>query len=402
MKPTADVLIPIFDLFLADFGVDNFRQPDLTATQSIKNLERYDDAIMKCNLWKCIAIIVQACGVPDFTISDVLNPKRRKTQTVLSTLINAWYTFSEMREKWVTIEDKNKSHDEQKEAIRMKIKHLKRLCEEKASYLSQNRNKNQHLEQELNKLVDAYEGKQKVGLELAEENRALKQQCAQMKALISDTTVSAGEKKEEISSLEQKIVRSPDKIAAETQAKEKELENIRLDKRRHEKEYMEFVKNIDAARETIKEMQPAMESLVTTFDDVEKLRGICDSADELKKSYEVKLKALEMARRKLVGGEDAHMKAKEKLSKAQFKYQNHSKTLRELNEGVKKEIDEKRYATASNKQEEKLISEERQLVTKMDQLKLSRAQFQKNLEDKLARHKKMVASYKSVLEQARK
>lgn len=402
-KPDGETLAKIYEIILIDFGIDEgaFRQPQQNAAHNIEDLPRYDDWFPKWNLCSTLSGTLGCIGIQDFGIRDLLSPNRKRTQRVLSQLINLWFRQQQMREKWGQIEAASESRANDKDLISEQISQLKSSCESKSVYLSQNRSNYRSLEEKLGKLVGQIEAKKTKGNDLAEESRSLKQDCANKKELISDLAVKLSEMKEDICNLEMKVVRSPEKIAAETSNKERELELTRQEKRKQTKEYIEIGKHLDVTRKAINEIRPSMDSLRDTFQEIQTLRENCAAIEKLQDQLKVKQSKLQQLRLIEKENESNLHTLKTQQKRSQYQHSTRVKPLSEGIETVKKQIEEKRGATSKSVEANRLLDEERKLINELEKVRLDRCTFKGKLEQAVARAKTNVANFRAAVIQPR-
>lgn len=391
IKPTAEVVMTIFQRFLDEFGVDNYHMPDLNAVGGIEEITRFEDFMRAWNVCKAMQLI----GL-DVGIKDVLQPIRKRMQRFVSQLVSIYFSFHKAKESWSRVEEKLESKLSDKERLMAEIEQLKSDVNEKFMFVEENRDKYKHLEEKLATISEEYMNKQLKGEKMNEESRALKQTLAQRKEKISNLAVKLGETKEDINELEQRVVRSPDKIIAETKKKEQELDKKRTEKYRQEKDYMEIVKILDVTREAIKEMKPSMESLRGTFADIDSMREHCGSVETIKeqlKAKESKHKQMEV----VSSQSDANLGTlKEQISRNQNQHQHRMKPIMELNEGIKRQIDEKKATTTKSDDVEKLLEEERKLQKDIDKMRIGRTTFKENLKAATLRAESSASNIRAV------
>jgi hypothetical protein len=176
VNPSKDVVIGIYARFLAEFGVENMTQPDIIATSGMENIERYESWIIISNIYKSTANIVCAAGIPDMLMSDIISPKRMRTNRLLSALCFLCVKLSNIQHKWSQLEQKCIDLPQRRQTIEQRIRELKRSVEEKSMFLSSNKNKSIALSQDLNKLAQTYDEKQRLAENMKEESKNLKTQ----------------------------------------------------------------------------------------------------------------------------------------------------------------------------------------------------------------------------------
>jgi hypothetical protein len=241
--------------------------------------------------------------------------------------------------------------------------------------------------------MELFEEKKQHGIALQEEARRYKQEIALKTELISDTSLTIGQLKEEIAALEQKIVCSPDKIRAATKIKEKELETKRFEKRRVEKEYMEVLRSVETAEEAVKELKPSLESFSETFTQIETLRENCVQVEGLKELQRAKHKKQEQLERVAKLEEANASSLREQLGKSQFQHQVKMRPLLELNQGIKRQLEEKKSASSQTKDEEKLMDEEQTILRQLQDIRSQRKAEKENLDVFRTQSKQAMAAF---------
>ena len=387
-----DQLTQILELFLYEFGIDNFRQPDSVASMNISNLERYDDWMVKANICNLInAIIRHKMNSPTaitFGMVDLVKPYKKKTVRVLSILIQVWLQFTDLKDQWSKKVESQSSIADEKSRVLERVELLKKQCEEQSLQKAQLQNKNQHLDSKLSSIIAEYEEKKRIGKELDDNYGALKQEVLQTKEKISALSIEIGRLNEEISSLQGKIVRSPEKIQAETDCKERELESKRTEKRRLEKEYVDNAKKLDMIKVTIKELGPSMSCLQETMNELETICEKCNAIDKLRdtlRSKENKLKQLSSSKQM---SETNISKLKEQIQKSSHQQKQKLKSLIDCNNQIKTQINEKTSTLTLNKRQEKMLEEERKLEKELESVRTSVTAFENKLESSIVRAKK--------------
>jgi len=174
LNPNKDIVIGIYARFLGEFGVENVSQPDIIATSGMENIERYESNIVLSNIYKSTSHIVSAAGIPDMSLTDIILPKRMRTNRILSALCFLLVRLSNLQHKWSQLEQKCIDLPIRRQTIEQRIRELKRSVEEKSMFLSSNRNKSNALSLELKKSAEIYEEKSKTAEELKAMARSLK------------------------------------------------------------------------------------------------------------------------------------------------------------------------------------------------------------------------------------
>lgn len=389
----------VLDLFLIEFGFENYDVCDQEAASGIQNIERYGEWIVRANMCQALTSIFKARNV-QFGMKDLITPLRKRAARFLSVLIHIWLHYTDVREKWDKIADEYASGAADKQNVKDEIAKLKNECEAKSLYLSQNRAKNHEGESELAALVEEYEKQKQLGTQLSDKHRELKHECAVAKEKISELSIQMGELNEEIANLEQKIVRSPEKIQAETDSKERSLEAKRTEKREREKEYMDIVKKVDVVREAIKEMKPSMDSLRETFNDMEKIREKSCVINELKDVLKTKLKQLQELQVVKQQNDANIVQLRQQIEKSKKQQKERLKTITDCNEKIRAEINSKTASMARNKEQEAMLEQERKIEADIEKLRNDLQTFENKYESLVARAKKGTNAVKNAINQA--
>ena len=92
-KPSKEILLYIYGRFLEDFGCNSLDQPDIKACDSIMNIENMKPMIYSINIAKFLSQFLVRLGIPDFTLLDILQPKRSRTYKIISTLCKFYLKF---------------------------------------------------------------------------------------------------------------------------------------------------------------------------------------------------------------------------------------------------------------------------------------------------------------------
>ena len=174
LNPTKEFVVTIYARFLQEFGIENVAQPDIIATSGMDNIERYETNIILWNITKSVASIVLNAGVPDMCFGDVVQPKRVRTNRIVSALCMLYYRLNEIESKFSRMQTKCVDLPVRKQAVEQRIRELKKQIDEKAMYLSSNKAKTQAMGQDLKALAETLEKKKSSADQLADESRQLK------------------------------------------------------------------------------------------------------------------------------------------------------------------------------------------------------------------------------------
>jgi hypothetical protein len=167
-----------------EFGFQDLTKPDIIATSVMDNIEAYDSFIKTANVFNCTAYVISAAGIPDMSINDIISPKRKRTNRILSALCILSVKLSNIQHEWYELEQKNFDLPQKRSVIEKKIRDLKRSIEEKSVGLSANKNTTFAMNFDLNKLALNYKEKVKLAEHLKEVANNLKTNLLKKKVFI--------------------------------------------------------------------------------------------------------------------------------------------------------------------------------------------------------------------------
>jgi chromosome segregation ATPase len=380
-NPSPEIVAQLYEMMLVELGVSRVTEPDLTATQDIDHIERYAEFIKLANIRLCVEEVLRKTGFQaEFTFLDLVQPKKKKVLHVLSRLIHLWTQVQDLQAQWeeraATLEAKQK----EKEKVHSRLQALHKTLQSRAVVAAQCRASKPQLEERLKSASEKYDKLKNFGNSQHETYRAEKMEFVRRKEQLSELEVKLQKLYEENAELEALIVRSPNKVKAETAAMEQRVANLMSQRRLLQQEYVESVNQADAVMQAQKDLKPAMETLRETFADLEVLREKCAVAEELKEqilTLTQKLKELRVIEEQLRENVSA---VQNQVKKNRIQFESQLKPLMKMNEDVKEAIHRKQDAcdssTASHKQ---LLQEEMSLTQKLDDVvserQLSEQQF---------------------------
>ena len=169
--------------------------------------------------------------------------------------------------------------------------------------------------------------------------------------------ITLSQLREQIHDLEQKIVKSPERIQADTAEKEVELEAKRNEKKKLEKQYMELIRAVDYLKESSKSLMPSLESFTEAFKDIESMKTQCEVLCKTKLSVTKKEEQLKTFKVQLREQEKTIQTLKAQIVNNEKQFQQQIQTMRQLNNGMNKELKTK---TESKSSEERNLFEETQ------------------------------------------
>lgn len=397
-KPNYEIISGLYEMFLVELGVDNWQQPELTALSNIENVERFDEFIPKCNLVNCLRHLLLSMGSnEDVTLADLVNPNPKKTRRIFTRLIQLWLRLSDLKQLWEPIAAEKNESEKTKDEMMRKLKSLKEESHKNAIFIAESKPVFHSRSKELNEISEKHDRLKLEGTELADSYQTKKQVMAEKKEKICDLDVELGEGKEEIKSLEMKIVKSPEKVMAEVNAKENELEEKRQESRKHQKEHMDCLKKMDVIQEAIRDMEPAIGTMRDTFSDLNGFREKTIERESVRSKIEAKKQEISTVRGVADQSEMNEKQLKDQKRKMGIQHENKIRPLKEMNEEIKQQIQLKQNPTSHgvNKDMQILLKKELELTNKIADLVPDRLKFDETMNNCAEKAISIVENFKN-------
>lgn len=201
-RPTREMVFNIYKKFVTALPCKDVDQPNLQAAQQMDDLGLYLDFVPYMNLTCEIRKILRGWDNQMFQTSDILEPKRKRTQHFLTVLITVWgYIYDDVYPKWQAI-SKEKSRLQLRDR---KIKCEKELIEAKStieevamkiSNLEANHGSGDDIDRCLREYEDIAIKKKNEKEELRKKLNEIKLDIAKMKETKSDIKLATNKLKE--------------------------------------------------------------------------------------------------------------------------------------------------------------------------------------------------------------
>jgi len=271
-KPQPEVMRVFYEKMLKVFlHYDKNTPQDFSALQVLSNPELHEDAIIELTFLRSLTKLMKIIGITDFQYKDVYEPEYQRTRKILCGIVNL-ATFRELKvNTLLKLQDQstelmNKKtkvlHDESKiftrlEMLRKDKKHRDAEYDNLEQYYMQ-----QHEE------IQRYNNDQAT---LRHEIEELKEENEKLILKNEELIGRADETKQEISSLEALVIKSPEKI-------KKRLEDKALNLK-HEKE------KIHTIEKDISLLFGKYERLEKITKDIKKVLAILSQASQENEAY---------------------------------------------------------------------------------------------------------------------
>lgn len=372
INPSPEIVAQMYEMMLVELGVSRVTEPDLTATQDIDHIERHGEVIRLANIRLCVDEVLRQTGYSaEFTLLDLVQPKKKKVLHVLSRMIHLWSRVDELQTQWGQRAAALEAKQKEKEKVHSKLQSLHKTLQSKALVSAQCRSGKLQLDDRLKLASENYDKQKNCGFSQNETYQSEKLEFMTQKEQLSELEVTLRKLCEQLAELEALIVQSPDKVKAETAAMKQRVTNQMSERRRVNQEYVELAVNQnDAVMQAQKDLKPVMDTLRELFSDLEVLREKCAGTEELKEqilTVTQKVKELQVVEQQLRENVAA---VQNQIKKNRIQLENQLKPLVRMNEDVKHAIHTKQEtcdsSSASHKQ---LLQEEMSLTQKLDDVR---------------------------------
>ncbi|XP_072168767.1 kinetochore protein Nuf2-A-like [Diadema setosum] len=195
--------------------LDRINQPQWTASQVVMHPELYDGIFPIMNLAIAMQRLMVACQVTDFKLTDLLNPKPKRTRRFVSALINFWRFSVEREEAYNNIRQEIQGSIAERNQLKEKINELK----EKINLMKMTRAEEEVKVNQLLGIIDELDGKmmpqQQEQASIQRELTRLKAALAEKVALLEKHKLSILDKQESVRKLQAQVVQSPERMKAD-------------------------------------------------------------------------------------------------------------------------------------------------------------------------------------------
>ncbi|KAJ0410990.1 hypothetical protein ATCC90586_007144 [Pythium insidiosum] len=269
---------------------EEMNQPQFAGLSVLSYPELHEDSIPELTFFRQASKLMQACGIYDFSMKDVLTPNPKRVRRQLSALINfakfrdeRVAAFAELtKETDVLLKQKATLQDEN-EALQRQLQELlsEQAAEEPA--IRQITDENAALEGEINVL-------NKRQAVMRHENNELKTKYQELKDEMSSLQFNVLEADRQISELQGKIVNSPDRVKAEISSIALSLEDAKEEMNAMERRLRELQMYSDTFARTEKDM-------LKTIDLMDEIEGDMKKCKDAKEQVKLQRKEIDDNRR---------------------------------------------------------------------------------------------------------
>ncbi|XP_067142141.1 kinetochore protein Nuf2-B-like [Centruroides vittatus] len=354
-----EVVVLVYETFLKDFGfnIDALNQLNWNASNTFEgNIENYEETIPLLNLLVVMKVVATRCGINDFTIRDIMEPKRKRTRRILSYFANYWQFSAKNLEMWIKAKEKFSEAAERKKELMNDIDRIKQQINEKRKQLNMNSAQDSEIEEECKTYVENLKKIMKTKDEVTEKYHKLKQKYAERKSYLSSINVEIASCIEKKKELESKIVSSEQRQELEDLA-----DKLQLYYQKNEEIFSkidEYKKSRDTHVKMQDKLNKALEFLNNLNKEINKDRMVTAKLEDITNANKTEIQKSENLRRQLDQKNSELTHLEEWNQREELK---HKKQIEEL----KSLIAEQEKCMENNQGEEflqKLLSEKRRIT----------------------------------------
>ncbi|XP_077228062.1 kinetochore protein NUF2 homolog [Tasmannia lanceolata] len=356
-NPTADFVCSLYTSLLKNLDPlgDDPGQVDFSALQLLENPDAHYHSIRILNLYHKMRDLINSTCSANFTLKDLLSPKRDRTMKFISGIVNFIYFKEDKLNLLQPIVDELNDHEERRLELEAKIEELNK---EIADHEEVNRMEQPivvELEAEVKELKQRIESLNKQQMSLKATYRSLKDKTNETNQKISNAEFELIKYVQENSKLRSEIVQSPDKIQSALEEKRSIRAEAQNSERLAKQCYQERTSTVELYSKACKKMSKHLVQIQGLQEQVNKVKDTDKHIRRLKaqlnegREAEMSLKAKIVERLGKVEQVEESRKALEKE-----KHRKHMEAIEELNK-VKSETKAKLHDLEPRKRNVELI-----------------------------------------------
>ncbi|XP_023226606.1 kinetochore protein Nuf2-B-like [Centruroides sculpturatus] len=366
-----EVVVLVFETFLKDFGynIDALNQLNWNASNTFEgNIENYEETIPLLNLLVVMKVVATRCSINDFTVRDIMEPKRKRTRRILSYFANYWQFSVKNLEMWVKAKEKYSEAAKRKKELMNDIDRIKQQINEKRIQLTMNSAQDSEIEEECKTYVENLKKIMKTKDEVTEKYQKLKQKFAERKSYVSNINVEIASCIEKKKELESKIVSSEQRQELEDLA-----DKLQLYYQKNEEIFSkidEYKKSRNTHVKVQDKLNKALEFLNNLNKEINKDRMVTAKLEDITNSNKTEIQKSENLQRQLDQKNSELTHLEEWNQREELK---HKKQIEEL----KSLIGEQEKCMENNQGEvlQKLLSEKHRITNRIQKHKDERKEL---------------------------
>ncbi|XP_022255415.1 kinetochore protein Nuf2-like [Limulus polyphemus] len=348
-KVRSQTIMQIFTGFLRefDFEVESIYQTSWDALQVFEYPELYEDCLVLVKFSLLINYLMQLCGITDFSIKDIIDPKPKRTRKILSHLVAYWNYAAKEFEKWVEVKEEYQCIARERDELLRQKDEIKQKINEQITYLQEHSDEFLQTEERIRSLQSEFDEKYR-------HRESVTQEYQQVKTMISDIEKTLGEKqvniatlKEQKVELEGKIVGSPDQLVKEGEELRLKLEELRARKKELEDQKKSMMMCFETHKMMAERVDSALEFLNEFLGKIREYKQKIENLDAERVKRQDAEKKYEELHKKV---EQLHLNLqvrKDQAAKQSMQHQKQMHSLQDLVQETYRELENLRQKSRS-------------------------------------------------------
>ncbi|KAL2634111.1 hypothetical protein R1flu_005590 [Riccia fluitans] len=317
------------------------QQPAFGVLCKLEYPEMHEQSVSALASWRIIQELLNASGVTDFTLRDLIKPECRRTIRNLSHVINYGRFMAEREDKLDAVQNvdvlqRRQEVEEDIEKLKAQLDAINQEREAQAPAV-------EAIEAEASILFEEVKALNKEQGSYQKDIQVLKQELTTLNNGISGQKYKLQQAKQEESDLQKRIVPDPEKLQRTIEEQKTLLENTEL--------------AVEEARQSVKKLEKKHEALVKAAKKVQKEMGRFEEAQKLLMEEKAKMKEVKAARGKLKATEEEDKQQSKRLTEFKSK----GDKLQELIDSAE------RVGLAKVHEEEKALKDSKERLAQMIQ-----------------------------------
>ncbi|XP_013877730.1 kinetochore protein Nuf2 [Austrofundulus limnaeus] len=252
----------------------------------------HEEATYILSVYTCMRQFLPMCMVYDFSLSDLLTPKKQRTLSILSAIMNFLHFRKQRMEMVLDKQAKFRSDVDRLQTLTRSIQEAEKKIEMLTTIPPEQ-------QAEADELAAAFSELKTKTMHEYQEASAVDESVAEWKARIAETTqklaqikVDVGDLKEDISTLKSQIVESPEELKSEMERMRECVKTMKISIKDTDERLVELQNMVQGVGHTEAEVQQMFSLLQDLESSMNSTKQLQEEKQELVAQYEKKQKEL--------------------------------------------------------------------------------------------------------------
>ncbi|XP_038153937.1 kinetochore protein Nuf2 [Cyprinodon tularosa] len=249
-------------------------------SEDIQNPTYHEGAAAILSLFNRMKQFLQMCLMYDFSLNDLLAPKKQRTLVILSAIMNFLKFRKERLERMLETRAVLRAAKEKQELFNKGIRDLEKKIQLLTTIPPEQQAEAERLAADLSELQANIRQEYKEGNAISESVAELKAKMAEKQQRLAQVKVEVGELKEEITKIKSQIVESPEELKSQMEKMRETVKNIKKSITDTDECVMEMQNRV----ESVKHAEAQFQQLIVLLQDLE--RGL-NANKQLQDEYQM-------------------------------------------------------------------------------------------------------------------